>query len=253
MLFANSKTQVLQDLSGIIAAIGLAFAVLSLTTGDTVGYDPTGPHAQNPNLLQYFTSYFKVRVFTGRPWIAFCDFCLVVMVAYRFYYVNTRYLANRYGVEGLCKRDWRQYTLLDAPAILVEGLLFAAAGLMVNHPFAVFVCLGLGFTADTMWNLIYLAFAAYFAKSCGSMRIKAWYQENVPGHADSWFSWCSIANNGAMAVAVMALGLYFRWSSPTIPHILTRWEFWALLAGMVANHCISVFYYTWHYFTHPAS
>lgn len=149
-VYTKSKTEVLQDLVGIISAIGLAFALLTLVTGDPFGANTS------VNLITYLDQKLNALSSPISPAYALCNVGLLILMTFRFYYFNARYLANTYGLNKLEREEWWGFLFPDIPFIMLEGLTFAAVGLVVNHAALFAAGLALGLLMDAFWNVLQL-------------------------------------------------------------------------------------------------
>lgn len=249
--YANSKTESVQDLVGIIAAIGFGFALLTLIAGDQVHFTASATAqtsdavASNHNVLASWANFFHLPGPGATAAHSFTNFLLLCVITWRFYFVNCRYLANRYGVRGQDSRDWTRFLYVDVPAIMAEGLVFAAAGLLVNNAILFLLFLGLGLAIDAFaWNLccnLILARLWEASRWCENHR-------DASRTAASKARW-SLANNGVVASCIAAMA----WRAHSMPdraYFDLGWPiYWVLVALVIGNCFLSWLVYNKDYAT----
>lgn len=230
--FANSKTETVQDLVGIIAAIGFGFALLTLIAGDQVRFTANAP---TPNILVSWARFFNVPPPGATTAHSVTNFLLLCVITWRFYFINIRYLANRYGTRHQDERDWINFLWIDVPAIMAEGLVFAALGLLVNNAILFILFLGMGLAIDAFaWNLVCNIGLRTF-------RTQTRWHRDHPERARNAArkSWWSLGNNGVVALVIAVIG----WSAHSMQrsgYYHLQWPvYWGVVLLVVGNCFLS--------------
>lgn len=239
--FSKSKTQAFQDLIGIIAAIGLAFALLTLIAGDQL-YRPIGT-GQSWFISLAGDFHVLGPGMTAKHSVA--DFFLLVLVTWRFYFFNIRSLGNRYGAPELNRVDWVLFSSIDVPAIMLEGLVFAAMGLLVNNAFLFIVFLGAGLGIDAVWNGV-----SWVLEHTGLGGSSRWNEVNEARRPravrkNALCFW----NNGIVTAYVVILA--FEAHGAKNGFQLTDWKYGIFVAMILVNCAASMFGYNKDLFLDP--
>jgi len=130
------KIDVVQAFNGIIAAIGVTFAVQTFVQGDR-DLDPAGflgtvlgppiPHASVEAIVSFAT---------------------VLIVSFRFFYLNARWLDTRYA-SSLAPPYY--LVTVEVLPMYFQGLALAAMCLVVYHPAAIFWLMFAVFISDVVF------------------------------------------------------------------------------------------------------